>query len=272
MYVLFDIGGTKTRITVSDGNSVPEPKIIPTPPDFQQGLQTIKTIADELANGQKIDGVAGGIAGPLDSDKTMLVKSPHVGGWINKPLKEELQKLFGNNVHLENDADLGGLGEATKGAGKDHNIVAYYTVSTGVGGVRIVDGKIDQNTLGFEPGHQIIIPDGNQCECGGKGHLEAYVGGLYLPRTYQQKGEEITDPKIWDEISKNLAIGLTNSTVHWSPDIFVLGGSVSKSLPLDRVEFYLKQDLTIFPKTPALAKGILGDSAGLYGALVLLVK
>ena len=63
--------------------------------------------------------------------------------------------------YLANDSDLDGLGEATVGAGKGFNIVAYITVSTGIGGVRIVGGKIDVSTYGFEPGHQIIDADGS---------------------------------------------------------------------------------------------------------------
>lgn len=258
------------RIATAGGNEVGEPRIIPTPQDFAEGLQQIKTIANEMASGEVIRGIAGGIAGPLDKNKTMLVKSPHVGGWVNQPLKRKLQEMFNCPVLLENDADLGGLGEAAHGTGQNHPIVAYFTISTGVGGARIVDGKVDRNSLGFEPGHQIIVPNGNQCECGGKGHLEAYVGGLYLQRIYGQKGSEITDPKIWDQICHFLAIGLANSVAHWSPDLVVLGGSVSKSLPIEKVQNYLQEFLTIFPKAPQVVKGSLEDKAGLYGGLALL--
>ncbi len=270
MYLVFDIGGTKMRIATASGNEVGEPRIIPTPSGFEEGLQQIRAIAGELAPGEIIQGIAGGIAGPLNPEKTMLVKSPHVGNWVNQPLKQKLQEMFNCPVFLENDADLGGLGEATHGAGQHHNIVAFFTISTGVGGARIVDQKIDRNSLGFEPGHQIIVPNGNQCECGGQGHLESYVGGLYLQRIYGLKGIEITDPKTWDQIAHFLALGLTNSVVHWSPDIIVLGGSVSNSLPIETVQNYLQEYLTIFPKGPQVVKGTLGDKAGLYGGLALL--
>ena len=271
MYLVFDIGGTNMRVAVSvDGKELTQSKIVPTPKDFEQGIQTLKQVSDELASGEKITGVAGGIAGPLDRNKTMLVASPHISGWIQKPLKLELEKAFGCEVKLENDADLGGFGEATKGAGVGKNIVAYLTISTGVGGTRIIDGKIDENVLGFEPGHQIIVADGNSCNCGGKGHLEAYVGGFYLEKIYNQKAENIEDSNTWNEIAKYLAIGLNNTIVHWSPDIIVLGGSVMKSLPLDMVTNHLKDTLTIFPESPQLVLATLGHDGGLYGALELL--
>lgn len=273
MFFLFDIGGTNTRVGISsDGKSLTITKIIPTPQDFNQGLESLRQSAYELSKDTKIAGVAGGIAGPLDKDKTMLIASSHLQKWVQRPLKNELEKVFNCQAFLENDAVVEGLGEATKGAGIGNNLVAYITIGTGVGGVRIVSGKMDENSLGFEPGHQIIVPDGNPCACGGKGHLEAYVAGSYFEGLYHQKGENITDPQIWDKISRYLAIGLVNSTVLWSPDLIVLGGSVSKSLPLNNVKSYFKEFLTVFPQAPEITLATLGNDAGLYGALTLLSK
>ena len=272
MYLVFDIGGTNTRIGVSEDGKTLNSKIIPTEKDFQVGIRAIKKIADELSGSQKIDAIAGGIAGPLDKDKTMLVKSPHVSGWVNKPLKLELEKIFNCSVSLENDTALVGLGEATAGAGVGKSIVVYITVSTGVGGVRIVDGKIDRNSLGFEPGHQVILPNGSPCNCGGIGHLETLVAGFYLERTYKQKPQDIKDPQVWNEVARYLGLGLCNSIVHWSPDIVVLGGAVMKSVDLEKVKSSLKEYLTIFPIPPKIVLGTLGDEGGLYGALKLLER
>lgn len=259
------------RLAVSaDGISISNSKIVPTPTNFNEGIRILKQVAGELSRREKIDKVAGGIAGPLDKEKTMLVASAHVSGWAQKPLKTELEKIFECRVVLENDTAIEGLGESVGGTGAGKNITAYINIGTGVGGVRIVEGKIDKNALGFEPGHQIIIPDGNPCTCGGKGHLETYVSGSYFEKLYGKKGEDIHDPEIWDEISRYLTIGLTNVAVHWSPDIIILGGSVTKSIPMDKVESYLKQYLTVFPEPPQIIKASLGDEAGLHGALHLL--
>lgn len=259
------------RMAVSvDGKELTQSKIIPTPKDFNEGIKTLKQAADELSHGEKITGVAGGVAGPLDKDKTCLATSPNIPGWINKPLKAELETVFDCKVILENDTVVGGIGEATKGAGVGKEVVGYIAIGTGVGGKRIVDGKISADSFNFEPGHQIIVPDGNPCNCGGKGHMEAYVSGSYFEKMYGQKGEDITDSKIWDEISRYLAISLVNTTVHWTPDIIILGGSVSKSIPLEKVQGYLSEFLTIFPQAPEIVKATLGHDAGLYGALELL--
>ncbi len=271
MFLVFDIGGTNMRLATSlDGKTLAAIKIIPTPRDFESGIKSIKQIADEISGGQKIESVAGGLAGPLDKDKTMLVKSPHIGGWVNKPFKQGLEQVLNTPVSLENDADLAALGEASFGAGVGKNIVAYLTISTGVGGGRVVNKKIDENALGFEPGHQIIVIDGSPCNCGGKGHLESYVSGSGLERIYGKKGEEITDPQIWDQVAKYLAIGLHNTIVHWSPDIVILGGAVMKNIDLGQVKKYLAEYLTIFPNPPEINRAKLGDQAGLFGALSLL--
>lgn len=273
MKLLFDIGGTNIRIGFSlDGKTLSQTKIIPTPRDFDQGIQDLKQVTDELSGGQKIEGVAGGIAGVLDKDRLGLAKSAHVSGWAGKPLKKALEEAFATSVKLENDTAIEGLGEANFGAGAGKGIVGFITIGTGVGGVRIVGGQIDKNSLGFEPGHQIIIPDGNDCQCEGKGHLESYVGGSYLQNLYGKKGEEITDPQTWDQISKFLSIGLYNTIVHWSPDIIVLGGSVTKSIPLDNLKNHLAEIMHVYPESPEIVKATLGDQAGLYGALHLMLK
>ncbi len=259
MYLVLDIGGTNTRIATSaNGKTLTDVKTIPTDQEFEQAIVSISQIAEELTKGEKIQAAACGVAGALDKDKNLLIKSPHIAGWVQKPIKQDLEKAFAASVYLENDAHLGGLGEATFGAGKDHNIVAFITIGTGVGGVRIVNQKIDANSSGFEPGHQIIIPEGNACDCGGKGHLETYIAGSYL--------KENTN---WDEVARYLAIGLNNIIVHWSPDIVILGGAIAQKISLDKVRLYLNESLKIFTP-PQVVKSLLGNEAGLHGGLALL--
>lgn len=263
------------RLAVSrDGKSFDEPKIINTPQDFNAGMSFFQKITLELSDGGKIKAVAGGIAGPLDRGKTKLINSPNLPRWVGKPLKETLQKTLKIPVYLENDAAIVGLGEAMNGAGKGEEIVAYITVSTGIGGARIVDGKIDRNIFGFEPGHQIIDPTGTLCPmCNLVGHLEGHVSGVALETRYHKKPYEIGDPDVWEEEAKWLAYGLNNTIVHWSPSVVVLGGSMitkSPCISIERVRYYLEHTLSIFPELPRLAKAELGDVGGLYGALQLL--
>ena len=281
MYLLFDIGGTKTRIALShDKTSFSDPVVLETSQDFATGIEAIAEIARELSEGEVIEAAGGGVAGPLNKAKTELINSPHLPDWIRKPLAKELGAALKSPVYLENDTAIVGLGEAVAGAGKGHDIVVYMTVSTGVGGARIVGQKIDQSVFGFEPGHQIIDFDGTACpqcvshgakESGvGVGHLEAYVSGTATEGRFGVPPNEITDPATWDTIAKWLAVGLNNTIVHWSPDVVVLGGSMVVKKPgiyIEDVRKHLTETLTIFPEHPTLKEAQLADIGGLHGAL-----
>lgn len=269
MYLLFDIGGTKMRLAVTeDRKSFSPPQIVPTPDSFAEGMNTFKTIASQLIPQQNLQAIVGGVAGVLDSSKSFLTVAPHMKDWTAKPLKQLLSDVFNVPVYLENDAALAALGEANFGAGMGHKIVAFLTISTGVGGARVVDGKLDVNFSGFEPGHQIITFKGNVCPgCTSLGHLEGYVSGTAIENTYHVKPDQIQDPAIWEGVARWLAVGLNNATVFWSPNIIVLGGSMMKSISIERVQFYFKETLNIFASPPTVVMGKLGDQAGLYGAL-----
>lgn len=270
MHIVFDIGGTNTRIAASkDGATLTEPVIYPTSQDFDVAIQQFIDTAQQLSGGEQIQTIAGGMPGPMDTDKTMVVKAPNLKSWNNKPFKKLLEEKLFTKVILENDTAMWGLGEAMHGAGMGHDIMVYMTVSTGVGGTRIVQGKIDESAQGFEPGHQIISPDGPECGCGGNGHLEAYISGTALQKKYNMLPQEIQDPAVWEEQAYLLAIGLLNTTVFWSPSCIVLGGSVMKDVPLERVEAHLKSLNHIMPTLPVLKRSTLGSTGGLLGALEL---
>ncbi|MBI5817235.1 MAG: ROK family protein, partial [Candidatus Yonathbacteria bacterium] len=188
MYILFDIGGTNMRIAATqDGESFGDPVILPTPKTFEEGIALFAQHAHILANGEKIEGIVGGIAGTLTQDKGTLIASPNLSGWIGNPLRGKLLDLFKVPIYIENDSAMVGLGEATYGAGQGFDIVAYITISTGVGGARIVNGVIDESSNGFEPGHQIIDPDNSMCpECDGN-DLESYISGTSITKRYGVK-------------------------------------------------------------------------------------
>lgn len=271
--VLFDIGGTKIRVAVShDGRTFKEPKIAPTPKDFNQGMSVFKKLADDALGGSQVKIVAGGVPGVLNRGRSTIFKLPNLPEWDGKPIKRELEKMFGASVYIENDSALVGLGEATKGAGKAYNIVAYVTVSTGIGGARIVGRKIDQRAIGFEPGWQIV----NQADLGkdtNSAYLGYYISGNYLEKRLGKKIKDIENEVLHENMSAYLASGLYNSILHWSPDVVILGGSMITGvnpIPLDIVEDKLRKLLTIFPEIPEIKKASLGDFGGIYGALELI--
>ena len=283
MYLLFDIGGTKTRLALSsDGETFGEFVKFDTPQDFEEGIALIKEEAKKLCGDTKLIAAGGGVASPFNRDKTELVNSPNLPGWSGKPLKESLAEAFGVPVYLENDSAIVALGEAHVGAGKGKEIVVYMTVSTGVGGARIVDGTIDRNRFGFEIGHQIIDIDATLCpECTVNSSVdgvsdpaneaEELVSGTATAIRFGKKAYEVTDPNLWEhELPRWLAVVVNNTVVHWSPDVVVLGGSMivgDPAISVPQTEKYLREIL-IFPELPEIKAAELADIGGLHGALV----
>lgn len=272
MYLLFDIGGTHMRLATSkDGKRLSHISIFPTPKKFEAGMAIFKTFArDAIRSGAKFTAVCGGVPGQLNKNHTALVRAPNLTGWVGKPIKKTLAHMFRAPVYLENDAALAALGEALRGAGKGHRIVTYLTVGTGVGGARIINGKIETKASGLEPGHQVIVPKGFRCSCGKRGHLEAYVSGSAFERKYHKRPERVTDARAWKEAAQILATGAYNTSRGWPPDVLVLGGSMitgKPAIPLARVRQEVKRLFAKSPSAPPIRKAALGDYGGLYGAL-----
>ena len=262
---LFDIGATQTRIGISlDGTNLDNTQIYPTPQQFDEGLKELISRAKELSSGNIAMSV-GGIAGPLNKEKTMITNAPNLPDWNGKPFSEEFIKGLGTKVFLENDTALAGLGEAINGAGKGKNIVAYMTVSTGVNGVLIVDKKIAPNAMGFEIGNQIVDLDKSYDR--DAFDFEDLVSGSNFQRRFGKPAHEMADPNVWAEEAHLVSVGLTNLIVFWSPEIVVLGGAVSKSIPLDKLLENLGNNLTIYPELPFVKRAELGEFGGLWGAL-----
>ena len=263
--IVFDIGGTQMRVGVSrDGKEIEHVKVQPTPKDFKEGVTALRQAAHDLAAGETIREVSGCIAGIFERGHTALFRSPNLPGWERQPIRTVLEEAFRTTVYLENDAALAGLGESIFGSGKDFYNVMYMTVSTGVGGARIIGREVDSRVYSFEPGQQIIDTNKNI-------GLEDLISGTAIQKRFGKKAFEIkqSDP-VWKELAVYLAHGLYNSVLHWSPDVIVLGGSMilgDPSIPIREVEKELGNILKIFPTIPVIRKSSLGDHSGLYGAL-----
>jgi glucokinase len=109
-------------------------------------------------------------------------------GWDGYPIRDYLHKLWGCPVSLNNDAELGALGEWAFGAGRIKRHMAYIKVGSGVGAGLILDGRIYRGASGLagEIGHLTIQQNGPQCSCGNYGCLEALAGGAAIARNAQE--------------------------------------------------------------------------------------
>ncbi|MEA1929647.1 MAG: ROK family protein [Patescibacteria group bacterium] len=251
-YLLFDLGATNLRMAaVSEADwskgELGEKKMVAHSGGTEPTLTIMQQLMEELKPADGYSLMAGGITRKLSA------------------LVPELTQAAGRPLYLENDAALVGLGEALTGAGRGHGIVAYVTVSSGVGGVRIVDGMIDRKAVGFEPGYQVINYDGEPKV------LEQIVSGFGIKERLGKDPSTIEDDKFWLEMSQVLAYGLYNMILHWSPEVVVVGGAMmgSPGIILGEVKKTLA-DINRLPSLPEIVPAELGEWGGLHGAAAYL--
>lgn len=275
MYILFDIGGTKTRVAAtSDLRTIHKVEKFDTPARYQDGLLQIGDAIHRVRDGEPVIAIAGGIRGPLNHEKTGIVSEKVLTDWVGRSITGDIGTKCSAPAFLENDTAIVGLGEVVFGAGKGADIVAYHTVSTGVGGARYVHGKLDVVSVGFEPGHQILDIDRTILGAHVAPTLENMVSGNALEKRRGMKPYEISqEDHVWDELAKNLAYGLKNTIVYWSPDTIVLGGSMIVGNPrilLADIIRHTEKTLEGLVPCPRIVDATLKDEGGLYGAMAIL--
>ncbi|USN53832.1 MAG: ROK family protein [Candidatus Nomurabacteria bacterium] len=273
MNIVFDIGGTNIRIARVKGTRLDRIEKFSTPSKPQAAFTLMVKHIDALRGEEKVTRIIGGVPGSVDSTRQQLVRAANLTQWKKFALGKKLAQHYSARVQLYNDADLAGLGEAYYGAGKGKEVFAYLTLSTGIGGTRIVKGKIDQASGTFEPGHHVIdaatvLRKGPRSE----GYWEKFVSGSALQRRFHNPAEKIHDAKVWQEFHAYIALGLVNVSIFWSPEAIVLGGALMQNthVSISRLQKLLQKYYYISSPTPKLIRGKLGDRAGLYGAMSLL--
>jgi glucokinase-like ROK family protein len=150
----------------------------------QQLLKLLESHGLSISN---ISAVGVGVPGPVITEAGMVVAPPIMPGWDRYPIRATLEKMWGCPVTLNNDAELGALGEWAYGAGRGEKNIAYIKVGTGIGAGLILNQQIYGGTRGAagEIGHLTIDENGPLCNCGNHGCLEAFASGYAIA----QQGE-----------------------------------------------------------------------------------
>lgn len=139
-------------------------------------------IAAHQLNLKQLVGIGMGIPGPMDATRHSLVDPPHMAGWDGKDIRQllagALQIPIGK-IYVDNDANMGALGESTLGGGQGISNLVYLKVGTGIGVGLIIDGQLYRGSRGSagELGHISLDTNGRQCTCGRRGCLETVAGG-----------------------------------------------------------------------------------------------
>jgi glucokinase-like ROK family protein len=129
-----------------------------------------------------------GVPGPIVSEAGMVFSPPLMPGWDRYPIRDTLEKSWGCPVSVNNDAELGALGEWAFGAGRGERNLAYIKVGTGIGAGLLLEGQIYRGVTGSagEIGHLTMDENGPMCTCGNQGCLEAIAGGRAIAEQAQE--------------------------------------------------------------------------------------
>ena len=225
-------------------------------------------------------------------------------GWHNvNPQKELSGLLDGLPVKSGNDANVAALGEMWQGGGKGYGDLVMITLGTGVGGGVILDQKIvaGRHGLGGEIGHIHVREDEKEyCNCGGQGCVEQICSATGIAREARRKmestdtpsslrayGDAVTAKNVLDAakegdglalevmavVSRYLGLALSQIALIIDPEIFVIGGGVSKAgqFLIDMVQKDYDHFTPISPNKPKLGLATLGNDAGIYGAARLIL-
>jgi glucokinase len=185
-YLGFDIGGTKIAVCLgrADGTIIASERI----PNLERNPREVmndmvscgkKLLADASLPPQNISAIGIGAPGPLNIIEGKIESSPNMKNWNDIPIVDFISKEFSAKTYIENDANAGALAEWIFGAGKNCSNLIYLTMSTGIGGGIIAEGKLvrGNDLIGGEMGHIVLDPEGPACNCGLRGCYEAFCGG-----------------------------------------------------------------------------------------------
>ena len=297
-----DIGGTTVKIGLfsTEGDLLDKWEITTRTDDG--GAYILSDIAESIEaklveksiTKSDVQGVGMGVPGPVKDDGT-VIKCVNLG-WGVFNASEELSSIIGLPVKVGNDANMAALGEYWQGGGKGFSNVVMVTLGTGVGGGIIINGKMlaGVNGAGGEIGHMTIDWDEQDaCNCGKKGCLEQYASATGIVRLANRSlnesdkpsklrevkflsakeifdaaksGDELANSLV-DEFGKRLGYALANIACVVDPEVFVIGGGVSKAgqIIIDTVNKYFQQYAFHACKDTKLKLATLGNDAGMYG-------
>lgn len=309
LLLALDFGGTKLSAAIAArGNQewLARRRIFTTattdgPGEYRAMLEIARQLIAEVGRPLAI-GVSFG--GPVDARQGIVRLSHHVANWEEVPLQHNLEIEFDLPVAIDNDANVAALGEFRFGAGHGCQNLLYLTVSTGIGGGWIIEGRpyVGSEGMAGEIGHTIVHPGGLLCACGRRGCLEAEASGLgianraksYLAGSGMKaeylrqlatgdpdhitakmvsqaaaKGDELSQ-KILTESAQRLGLGLGNALNLMNPDRVILGGGVTKS---GEYWWQVVRQVARANALPEIRVDIipaaLGDDAPLWGAIAL---
>jgi glucokinase len=309
-----DVGGTKiAAAVVTDEGKVISRGYGST--SAQAGPQVVidnifatidRTISSSNVVLSQLSGIGIAAAGIIDSRKGKVIFSPNLPGCHEVPLGDAVHQRFNVSTYLGNDASLAALGEWCFGVKKQVANLIYVTVSTGIGGGIICNGKPYTGVLGAagEIGHMTIDVNGPRCNCGSVGCWETLASGTALAREavkhikegdstsiVEFAGGDLTrvDAKVVFEAAKQgdklanqliarlgyyLGVGLANVVNIFNPELILIGGGVAKMgdlLLAPAIKVVEERAFKTSAASVQIRPALLGDDSSILGAVAFVL-
>ncbi|MET9431193.1 MULTISPECIES: ROK family transcriptional regulator [unclassified Streptomyces] len=260
---------------------------------FDRAERLVKRLIAATGIGQdKVIGVGLGVPGPIDVSSGTLGSTSILPGWTGINPSQELSGRLGVPVYVDNDANLGALGELVWGGGRGVKDLAYIKVASGVGAGLVIDGQIYRGPGGTagEIGHITLDESGPVCRCGNRGCLETFTAARYvLPLLQPSHGADLTmervvqlaregDPgcrRVIGDVGRHIGSGVANLCNLLNPSRVVLGGDLAEAgeLVLGPIrESVSRYAIPSAARHLSVAPGALGGRAEVLGALALVLS
>ena len=309
-----DLGGTSMKVLIVDGqNAIMAAAKAPTEHYKKPGAVTaeIAMLVEESASKagvkrRNLAAVSVGAPGSIDRHRGVVHDAPNLG-WDEYPLGSQLEKRLRVPVLVDNDVNVGTVGEHALGAGADASNLIGIFVGTGIGGGIIVNGRLYEGSHGGagEVGHTVILVDGPVCGCGHRGCAEALASRIAMERDVRAAVQAGRKSVVLDIMKKKNKARMTSSVIqaalkqddavmkeviehaqHYlgilvanmvnllDPECVVVGGGIASRLgehfvgPIrETAHEYFLRPRDV--KRVKVVGGRLGDNAGALGAVVL---
>jgi glucokinase len=296
-----DVGGTNIKVVqVSEEGTVLKSLTEPTPSEPGSTSDDLRNVLMKILKGlvhENVIGLGLGIAGIIDRQKGVIIKSPNIPAINGFPAQEVFQREFSLPVVVENDANMNAYGEKWVGTGKQFHNFAVLTIGTGLGGGIIYKDKLFEGHV--EVGHMIIEPRGRFCTCGNYGCLESYASGraiidrvisslergtqsmiteccegnFYkvtpeLIYKYALEGDNLSR-EVFRETGQYLGMGIANLVNLFNLEAVILGGGLigAWDLFIEEVkEAFSKRALKPLTQSVEILKTVLQENGGSIGA------
>jgi len=302
-----DIGGTNTKFGLTDENgNILSQESMKTVPDrgsvaiVWSIIQGIDTLLEKASLGHlDISSIGVGVPGTADSNRGVVVYAPNLF-WKNVEIAKPIQQAFNVPVYLEQDTRAAAWAEYLVGAGKGRSGVASVTLGTGIGCGMVFGGRIFRGALNSagEFGHQLVEFDGNLCNCGRRGCLEAHAGGLAILREANERIPEMHELmnksrtevgvidvfklasqgnaqafQITSRVVRYIGTGLVNLINTCGVELISLSGGISNASPALLLEplreFVRDRAYVAVADKVKICSSALGEDAPLIGASLL---